>query len=288
MDIKSLQTVVSVADHGGFAAAAGALGLSVSGVSVHIKLVEEEFGLALFDRSRRPMRLTEDGKAFVERARDLILDWERLGGEFKPGATRGALKVGSVHTAVSGILPVALLKMQETAPGIQLRLTTALTHILEAGVRDGTLDAAIVTRPDPLPADLSFSPFCEEEMAVIARGVQPDISYRELLQQNAYVRFNRNGRVGALIESGLFSEGIQVKSFMEIDTLEGVLSLVQSGLGVSIIPVRNAGVGMPDGLTILPFGNPPLKRELGLLTPERNARRNLTDPLLQALYESSQ
>ena len=74
MDVKTLYSIIAVADHGSFNAAARALGLSLSSISVQMRALEDEVGKVLFDRSRRPPPLTDEGRDFVERARDLIAE----------------------------------------------------------------------------------------------------------------------------------------------------------------------------------------------------------------------
>jgi DNA-binding transcriptional LysR family regulator len=282
MDVKSLYSVIAVADHGSFNAAAKALGMSLSAISVQMRALEDEMELVLFDRSRRPPPLTDEGREFVGRARELIADWERLSASLKRGPGGGLLKIGAVHTVVSGLLPAALLRLRERMPDLGIRLTTGLSHDLEAALRGGRIDVAITTEPDTLPADLEFTAFCEEPLVVIAGGAAAGESFREVLQQNAYVRFQRQARVGALIDEVLAANRIKVTSAMEVDTLEGVISLVGAGLGVSVVPARS-GIAFPENIRVLPFGRPKAVRRLGVLAERRNARHHFFKPLLESL-----
>lgn len=286
MDIKTLYTLIAVADHGSFNEAAKVLGLSLSSISLQMKGLEDEGDLVLFDRSKRPPPLTDEGREFVERARDLIADWERLSATLVRPNDRGLLKIGAVHTVVSGLLPSALAHLRKGVPDLRIRLTTGLTHELEAALIGGRIDIAVVTEPKSVPAGLEFTLFREEPLVVIAnkdaKGVGRGKDFRTVLEQNPYVRFNRQAHVSGLIETDLARQGIAISSEMEIDTLEGVISMVEAGLGVSIVPART-GTAFPPDLYSIPFGDPPVTRRLGVLAPLKNARRRFFPHLLRAL-----
>src|SRR5690625_4831358 len=158
MDVKSLYTLIAIADRGSFAQAAKSLGISLPAVSMQMRALEEELDTKIFDRSRRPPVLTEEGLYLTSRARELIEHWESLSDSLKREATGAILKLGSVHTAVSGILPIALRLLQEQGHGVEIRLTTGLTHELEMAVSRGELDAAVVSDPEVERSKLKFYP----------------------------------------------------------------------------------------------------------------------------------
>src|SRR4029453_4874158 len=120
MDVKTLYTLVAIADRGSFAEAGNAIGLSISAVSMQMRALEEELGMTLFDRSRRPPMLTDAGLALTNRARDLLTHWESMSAALKRDAAGGVLKLGTVHTCVSGVLPLALKYMQQQGHRIDI------------------------------------------------------------------------------------------------------------------------------------------------------------------------
>ena len=287
MDVKTLYTLVAVADRGSFAEAAQSLGISLPAVSMQMSALEAELGTQLFDRSRRPPVLTASGLSLIERARDLIEHWESLSTALRREVRGGLLKLGAVHTSVSGVLPLALRQLQQQEPGMEILLSTGLTHELERAILHRQIDAAIVTEPEQMRDELSFTVFAEEPYVVIAHQSARGKTDQQVLEGTPYVRFNRQARVGRIIQAEIQRRELQVQSTMEIDTLEGVIAMVAHGLGASVVPARGVANEFPAGIRTLPFGKPPMTRRLGLLTMRDSPRSHLSQALLAALRQVS-
>ena len=283
MDIKTLYTLIAIADRGSFIEAGNRIGLSLSAVSMQISALEDELGVTLFDRTRRPPILTDAGLALVHRARDLIAHWESMSASLKKGSAAGLLKLGSVHTCVSGVLPLALKRLQRQGHGLEVHVTTGLTHELEKAVYHRQLDVAIVTEPEAPRTGLDFLPFVDEALVVIVHRSAKGASDRDVLEGTPYVRFNRSARVGHLVQEEIVRRQIAVRSAMEIDNLEGVVAMVANGLGASVVPARGVKNEFPSTVRVLPFGDPPVTRRLGVLVPQDNPRAHLSRLLLDAL-----
>lgn len=286
MDVKSLYTFISVVDHGSFALAAEALGLSASAISVQMRGLEGDVNMRLFDRSRRPPVLTQEGREFVERAREAIAIWEDLSDSLRRDKNAGKLRIGAVHTAVSSILPAALGCLRVTHPNLEIRLSTGLAHDLDAALRAGLIDVALTTgTTDPAP-EFIFRTISEQRLVVLAHIGASGKCFREILSQNPYVRFSRHARVGELVERALVAEGIRVQSTMEVDTQDGVQALVAAGLGVSIVP-EHPGLRDPR-FRVVPLGDPPTLRRLGLMFDPTSPRRRFCDLLESELRNVAQ
>lgn len=283
MDVKTLYTLIAIADRGSFAQAAVALGLSLPAVSMQMRGLEEELGTSIFDRSRRPPVLTDSGLTLTHRARELIAHWESMSEALKRDASGGLLKLGSVHTCVSGVLPLALKRLQLMGHRVDIHLTTGLSHELEQAVFHRQLDAAIVTEPGTPREDLEFLPFVDESLVVITHQDSAKGTDQGVLEQTPYIRFNRSARVGNLIQQEVVRRGITVRSVMEIDTLDGVVAMVANGLGSSIVPARQVEGEFAPSIRAIPFGKPPVLRRLGVLVPRENPRAHLSRFLVDAL-----
>lgn len=286
MDVKSLYTFIAVVDHGSFAFAAEALGLSASAISVQMRGLEADVEMQLFDRSRRPPVLTREGREFVERAREVLAIWEDLSDSLRRDSNSGKLRIGAVHTAVSTILPAALLSMRETHPNLEIRLTTGLAHDLDTALRAGLIDVAMTTGPWEVSSGLVFRTISEQRLVVLAHADAPGKDYRDILRKNPYVRFSRYARVGEMVERALIANGILVQSSMEVDTLDGVLALVSAGLGVSVVP-EHQGLRQ-SRFRVEPLGDPPHLRLLGLMFDPASPKRRFCDLLYRELRRVAQ
>ncbi len=283
MDIKSIRTLVSIADHRSFQAAANVLGMSISNASLQIHSLEEHLGVKLFNRSTRPPKLTEVGVEFVRRSRELLSDWESLSNSVIHSQTQGALKVGAVHTSVAGGVSVALGRLRKRDLGLFIQLHTALTPELIRQLQNQSIDCAIVTEPVNTVLDMRFISIAREELGVIAHQHASGGGFKEVLQNNPYLRFNRHATLAQLIDAELKRRDIHVNSTMEITTLDAIESLVKNCLGVSVVPIGKHVRTLPRGIRTLSFTSPPLFRNLGLLVREDCPRMHLVEFLLEEL-----
>lgn len=289
MDIKALHTLQAIVSHGSFANAGKAVGLSVSGVSLQIRALEKEFDVILFDRSARPPKLTLDGHKLVEHARDILTIWSKMHKNSRHEPVSGVLRVGAVHTVVSGILPFALTKLRARLPALEIQLTTGLAHELEAGLRRGNLDVAVLAQDHRMQPGLAWQPICLEPLVVVASAKTQGDSDHALLRSRPFIRFRRVAwSLTQLIDQELASRGVDVMAAMEVDTLEGILSLVGADLGISIVPFRTIPDPFPRDVRWIPFGNPPVTRSIGVFLVQNNPRRDLVQRLYDDLVSVSQ
>jgi DNA-binding transcriptional LysR family regulator len=284
MDIKILYTLVAIAEHGSFLAASRTLGLSPAAVSLHIKIMEDELGFTLFDRSVRPPALTEPGRRTLARARRVIDAWERLG-DSGPADVAGVLSIGAVPTAVGTLLAPALARLRERRPNLRVTLTTAYSEELVERVSRGNVDAALTMEPSSSPLDARFDPIMVEPFRVVVAQSVPGGSDEELLRTMPYIRFRRHAWITQLIESELGRRRLRLDAAMEIDTLSGVLALVDAGLGVSIVPARQLASFRTTTVRSVPFGKPPVSRTLGLLRRPDHPKMPQLDELMAALRD---
>ena len=283
MDVKALYTLLAIVDHRSFAAAGEAVGLSPSGVSLQMKGLENELGQALFDRSARPPRLTAQGQLFARRAREAVSAWEQLSEGLRPATLSGHLDLGAVPTVVAGMLPPALRRLRDRNPGLKFGLTTGLSHELLRRLKKGDLDAALMAQPEEIAMGLTWLSVCHEPLMVIAPATAEGRRDRDLLTAGPFIRFKSYAWAGRLIQAELQRRGLELATGMEVDSLEGIISLVAQGLGVSIVPRRCLAPDFPETLKVLPFGTPPVTRAIGVLQRTDSPRRHLVEELVKDL-----
>lgn len=288
MSIRHLRTLIAVSEHGSFAAAAEAVALTQSAVSQQMKALEEELGLELFDRRKRPPQLNPTGKALIPRVRQLLYLYDGLGDRAAgPAGLEGLLEVGSVPPLLTNIVPRALAALRASQPSLQVRLTSGPSAELLARLDRRDLDAVLLSEPKPVPGGMTWRPVLEEPLMVIAPADTESRDYRELLTSLPFIRFNRSAWVGITIQTALQDLGIEVNEAMELDSLEAIREMVRHGLGVSVVPLSQSAPGDGDRLRSVPFGSPPRTRTLGMLERQQHVRTGLTAALYRELLAAA-
>lgn len=267
MSLRALRTLLAVVQHGTFAKAGDAVGLTQSAISLQIKSLEQEFGVALFDRSRRRPVLTEAGRILLARVEDIMDAYDRipeaLSGE---QALVGRLRLGAIQSALSGPLPDALVAMRQAHPGLRVQVSAGMSAELAQLVATGELDAAITTAPvRPHPPELIARTLYEDRFWVLAPADQAGRGLAELLRDLPFIQFDARAWAGRMIARELRQQGIAVQASMTLDSQEVIVRMVVHGLGIAIAPLAEQALTDLPPLIRLPFGDPQLCRTIVLL-----------------------
>ena len=238
MSIRELRTFLAVAETGSFAAASRAVRRTQSAVTIQMKALESEFGIALFDRAHRPPALTPSGRAFLERAVAAVEAYDRLYQVGSDAQVEGHLRLGVVPSVITGIMPRALTILRARYPAVHIELLMGLSKDLVERVERGGLDAAIVSQFKKARAGLKWSPFAEEPLVLIAPPGASGRRAEDLIASFPFIRYSRQTWVGEAIDAFIKRRKLKVRETMVLDTLEAITLMVQSGLGVSVVPLR--------------------------------------------------
>lgn len=284
MRLRQLRTLVAVVDSGSFAAAAEHLSLTQSAVSMQMKALEERLGIALFDRSMRPPLLTGAGRTLVERAREIVVACDELTiGLPDTGKLFGLLNIGVVPGASLSLLPDALARLRAAYPSVQVRVRSGLSSELMQRVAQGALDAAIVTEPARFEHDLDCHTVSDESLLVIGPPGAASDDDVSLLAEHPYIAFNRQAEFGRLIDASLRDRGLIAHRTMELDSLDAIVMMVARGLGVAIVGERNVFPRYREQVCAVPFGEPPLRRRIGVVRRARHRHPELVNALTTEL-----
>lgn len=287
LNLRYLRTFVAIDDYGSFAIAADRLGLTQSAVSMQMKSLEDNLRATIFDRSRRSPKLNDLGKSLLETAREIIL----LGDNLRQVASStedlaGTIRLGVITSVSSGALPSAVARLGDKHPSFNIRIENGHSDDLIQRVRDGTIDAAVVTEPVPSGGNLSCRTIVEEPLLVVTPRAC-DISHGEkVLRELPFIRVNRSTGIGRIINTCLRQMRIRVQESMELDSIESILEMVAEGNGVAVVPEHCMTVRYIDKLRALPFGNPPVTRKVGFVERTQHPRTAFTNALYEQLLVS--
>jgi DNA-binding transcriptional LysR family regulator len=241
MDIKRLRTFVTIADLGTVSKAALRLRISQSALSRQIASLEYECGFGLFDRIGRRLSLTARGEQFLDDCRGVIGQMGALGERIellKRGDT-GAVKVAAPPHTIESVVAKFLPQYAERFPNVRVKLTEALgmdqVPLLERGEVDVGIrhdqgvtpwfESLKMPPDDVLAACPQSLPLGRDGMVdIVALAAHP-----LLLPDEGY-------SVRRLFNAACRISGIEPEILLESRALHTLLTLVEAGQGVAIIP----------------------------------------------------
>ncbi|MBZ5554474.1 MAG: LysR family transcriptional regulator [Acidobacteriia bacterium] len=271
MDTTQLKLFLDLARIKNFTRAARNNFLTQPAVSRRIQQLESELGVRLFERSRRRVLLSENGKLFLPYARDILsrLDearQEMLDSESKP---MGRLKVAASPSIGLYVLPSYLKKFIRRYPKIDLHVEYDLPDRIYASIAAGDLDLGVVAYPVARP-EVASIPFVTDSIVLICAPHHPlarrsNVHLRDLLNQK-FVLLPERLPTGKAIRQALRRLGVQLDIQMEYDNFELIKRTVEMGLGLSMVPRQVAELEVKNrklrSLRVMDF---PFERPLAII-----------------------
>ncbi|MFK0165069.1 LysR substrate-binding domain-containing protein [Rhizobium sp. NPDC090279] len=278
MNIRFMRTFCSVAEKGSMAAAARALGLANASVAEQIRALEQELGTALTLRRGQTVALTDAGQAVLPTMRSIVAQAEDLSLIAQAGALRGRLRVGSISTVLTSLIPDTLRRLALLHPEIDLKVVPGTSMGLLALLEAEEIDCALSVKPPfSLPKSLSWQPVRAEPLVLVAPDDLSKQTIAASIRSAPFIRMDRNAWTGMIVNRYLLSRRIPVRELFELDAPETIVALVAEGLGVSLLP--DWGIVSPPGgkLAIRPVKDQRFDREIGLI-----GRRSAASTLIGA------
>jgi DNA-binding transcriptional LysR family regulator len=282
--IRTLQTFLATARLGSFAAAGQEVGLTAAAVGLQVRALEEELGVALFDRSARAVVLNTEGRQRVLAVKELVERWQQLQVQPAPGELGGTVVMGALVSALMGAFADALWKLKRQHPALEVTLLAGQSADFMTRVERGELDAAVVTQsPTRLAASLVWTPLYREPMVLIVptrpHFVLP-VSPLQMLAQCPFMRFDRRTWTGHLVNEVLAQCRAQVVEGLELNSVEAIVELVRQGFGISIVPqLANLAWRRDKALRVVPLPRVTVERHVGLLERRQHGRETFTQVL---------
>lgn len=287
MTIRLLKTLVAIEENGTFKAAADSIFVTHAAVSQQMKLLEEEWGVKVFDRSHRTPELTPIGRELVAKARNVIAEYDNLlPSVLKDDGLSGELMLGAVPTTLTGLVPLTVSSLKKSYPRLHVRIQPGLTNDLILQLERGKIDAAIVSHPSIIPKGQVWSEVAREEFQLLAAQDTESDDPIQLLRDKPFIRFSRNAVVGSMIEAWLQKQKIAVTDAMELEGLEAISSMVLCNMGVAIAPRRCVQVMHPLPLKRLPLGPDAPQRVLGVVSRQDSAKTRAIEEVAARLRQA--
>ena len=149
MTITQLSYVLAVAEHQNFTKAAEKCFVTQPTLSMQIQKLEDQLDVLIFDRSKKPIELTDVGRKIVTQARNIVNESYRIQDivDQQKGFIGGEFKLGMIPTIMPTLLPMFLKSFIKKHPKVKRKIEELTTDEIISRINDGHLDAAIVSTP---------------------------------------------------------------------------------------------------------------------------------------------
>lgn len=241
MELHQLRYACAVASTGSFSRAAESCKIAQPSLSQQILKLEEDLGAKLFDRLGRSIRLTEAGRAFLPHARSVLkeIDAARASVTVQHADVRGSLSVGVIPTVAPYLMPACAATFMGKFPEARLRIVEDMTPALVEGLRDLSIDLAILALPlrykDLEVVQLRTEPVFAALAKAHPRSGSESLTLKDL-RGEPFVMLRDGHCFRDLSIAACSSARITPNIAFESGQFSSVLAMVGAGVGISMIP----------------------------------------------------
>lgn len=269
--ITRLAAFTEVAATLNFAGAARRLNISQPALTRTIKLLEQDLGAKLFDRTSRRVQLTPAGSEVLPIVQRLLRDVEAAANDmssFVSGA-RGTIRIASIPTLAGALLPIAISAFKADYPDVRFHLDDILSAPVAEKVASGEADFGVTTLSSP-DQRLHYRPMLQEPVGLVCRrddplAAQPRLTWSDLTAR-PFIAMAPDTSLRRITDAAFLHAGVSVEPLFGCGIVASVLQLVRAGLGVTALP--RLSVLEPDESELVwrALQNPAMSRESGVIT----------------------
>ena len=238
MELREIVSFFHAARLRSVSKAAKKLELGQPTVTTHLRKLEDEFSITLFDRIKRPIQLTSEGHTFLELITPIVDSLDTLKNQMDYSEKRGSFLVGAYPDIAMYHLPAAIRSFRGQYPEVHIRLRARPFSALMQLVKSGEIDLALCTRPsgdDPL---LEFQPLFQYNMVLMTPPNHPLLEIHpvqfEDIARWPLIHLGPESSTRHKIDQTLKEQGITCDFALEMDNTELIKRYVEIGMGVAM------------------------------------------------------
>ena len=252
-DIRQLHYAIAASDHGSFYRAARALGVEQSTLSRNILKLERALGMPIFERSRAGVTVTIAGSSFIHSAKPMIANADKMVAMMRAAGLgrAGGLMIGHNSSVSAGNLRATMLGWRDSHPDVDLDGIEADRSALLAGLDTGEIDIAILMG-EAGHDGFRREPFWSERM-LLALPSRHSLTSQEIIhwtdlrgERILLTAADPGSEIRDIVLGRLAASGVKPDIRMHRSSRETILSVLGSGLGVSVICEGTTGTRYPE------------------------------------------
>tara|TARA_S200000501_G_scaffold299456_1_gene286206 strand:- start:323 stop:1255 length:933 start_codon:yes stop_codon:yes gene_type:complete len=288
MTITQLKYTLSVAEYGNFTTASERCFVTQPTLSMQVQKLEEELGVTIFNRSTKPLQVTEVGEKVLRQARKIVEESTRMNDVIseEKGIIGGTLKVGIIPTVSSTLLPLFLNIFTKKHKNVELKIEEFNTETIVKKLEDNSIDCAIAATPLTNDRIIERPLYYEPFVAYVPK--------HHGLSGNKYLDVDdlTNGDLLILQDGHCFRnqvlnlctlEDINKQYELKSGSFETLINLSNNGPWMTIIPYLHSNNLSANNIeNIIPFHDPAPAREISMIY----SKSQLKLPVINALVSN--
>lgn len=269
MEIKQLEYFKTVCKELHFTNAAKRLNISQPSLSQQIRILESEIGKPLFNRIGKKISVTEAGQILLEHSNNILAELKEIEQAIDDmnNLTRGRVSIGALLTIVSYLIPNVVLRYNYLFPDITMNVTGLNSRNIRRKLLQGELDLGISMLEEDDKELESIPLFTESfSLAVPIDHVlaKEDIVPLTVLEKTKNILLPDYYYTRKLLNKHCESLGFELKAFVEVETMEALITMVEYGAGVTILADPYLRFKQSDKIKIISLISPAPIRKIGV------------------------
>lgn len=291
--LTQIEYVMAVHKHGHFAKAAESCLVTQPTLSMQIKKLEEDLGAPIFDRSKKPILLTETGQALIGQLQTLLHEAKKVGEIIESSGdkrVRGELTVGIIPTIAPYLLPTLFATTEKMSSDLVLDVRELQTHRIVESLENDEIDVGILALPLDLPKifefPLYYEPFyvicrSDHELAPLKKLKSSQLKYPDIwLLEEGHCMRNQT------LDVCTAKKTLAPRKFkFESGSLETLKNIVQTSGGYTLLPAM-ALEHIDSKTKVIPFERPIPSRQVGLVYRREHYKAHLIESLGELITQS--
>lgn len=292
--LTQLEYVMAVHKYGHFAKAAEACFVTQPTLSMQIQKLEEDLGVVIFDRSKKPILLTSMGKKLISQMQTVLFEAKKIEAiiqQEKKGTKQGSLKVGVIPTVAPYLLPRLLPVCEELYPEMELNIKELQTEQILTALDNDEIDVGILATPSQSPKMFEFPLYYEPFYVLCEKGhdyaQMKKIKYQTLGMDDVWLLEEGHCLRNQVLDLCSIKKGKgQGRRYkFESGSLETLKNLVDLYGGYTLLP-HLATEHIGNRSQLVQFDRPIPAREIGLVYRREHYKSELIEALGEAVLKS--